>query len=192
MLFISAGHYPARPGAGYNNFYEHDEAVLWSREIFDALTDLSKSDDPIAFEVPTGVLRDKVSYINHRAQSNSIAIEIHFNAAVDSAGNNIGKGCESLYMPGSELGQKIAKRLNDAIALDFEPNRGIKEGWYRMDKRKGADFFLEKTSCPAVIIEPEFIQHRDRIQHKRRATCKRIAEALITCGEDFFDNINED
>jgi len=185
MIFISAGHYPSRPGAGHNNFYEHDEAVLWSRDIFDALFNLADTDEPIAFEVPTGVLKDKVSYINHRAVANSIAVEIHFNAAVDAAGNNIGRGCESLYFPGSETGKEVATRLNDALAVDFAPNRGVKEGWYRMDKRRGADFFLEKTSCPAVILEPEFIQHREKIQLHRQATCERLAEALIKARDEL-------
>jgi len=185
MIFVSAGHYPQRPGAGYQNFYEHDEAVLWQRDIMDALFKLSAS-DPTAFAVPTGVLKDKVAYINHRSQANSIAIEIHFNAAVDSKGNNVGKGCESLYFPGSDIGKSIATLLNNTLAIDFAPNRGVKEGWYRMDKAHGADFFLEKTNCPAVILEPEFIQFKERIQTNRRATCERLAEVLITATRDLL------
>lgn len=180
MIFVSAGHYPQRPGAGYQNFYEHDEAALWQHAIINELASLAQD---IAFEVPTGVLKDKVGYINHRAQSNSIAIEIHFNAAIDAMGNNIGKGCESLYYPGSVNGKDIATRLNDAMAVDFQPNRGVKEGWYRMDKARGADFFLEKTSCTAVILEPEFIQFKSRIQEYRQATCKRLADALIVAAD---------
>ena len=183
MIFISAGHYPSRPGAGYENFYEHDEAVLWSRCIFDALIRRSPGSDPVAFEVPTGILRDKVAFINHRSQPNSIAVEVHFNAAVDSEGNNIGEGCESLYYPGSIAGKRIARSLNDALAVSFPPDRGVKEGWYRMDKSKGADFFLEQTNCPAVILEPEFIQFRKRIQDNREAACELLAVNLLAAQE---------
>ena len=30
MIFLSAGHYPSRPGAGFEGFFEHDEAMLWA------------------------------------------------------------------------------------------------------------------------------------------------------------------
>ena len=185
MIFISAGHYPQRPGAGYKGFFEYDEAVLWRRDIFDAIFNRQATDNVIAFEVPTGVLREKIDYINHRTDDHSIAIEIHFNAAVDSSGNNIGKGHESLYFPGSDKSKHLAKQVNEALSDYFKPDRGVKEGWYRMDKRNGPDYFLERTSCPSAIIEPEFIQHRESIREHRREACDLIAAVLLMVHADF-------
>jgi hypothetical protein len=30
MIFVSAGHYPSAPGARWERFVEHDEAVIWA------------------------------------------------------------------------------------------------------------------------------------------------------------------
>jgi len=171
VIFISAGHYPSRPGAKWERFVEHDEAIIWQQLLCERL-----GDD--AIEVPTGVLRDKVAYINERSMNGDAAIEIHFNAARDASDKPVGRGCESLYFPGSETGKHIARLCQDALALVFTPDRGVKEGWYRMDPKRGADFFLEKTKCPAVIIEPEFVHRSDLIIENRDLAIDLLADSL--------------
>lgn len=171
MIFISAGHYPARPGAKWERFIEHDEAVVWQQMLCELL-----GDDCI--EVPVGILRDKVNFINERSMNGDIAIEIHFNAARDSNNNPIGRGCETLYYPGSEKGKHIAQLCQDALALVFPPSRGVKEGWYRMDPSRGADFFLAKTKCPSIIIEPEFVHHNDLIVENRELAIALLEDTL--------------
>ena len=37
MIFISAGHYPSKPGACFDSFCEHDETVIWAQAIAGAL-----------------------------------------------------------------------------------------------------------------------------------------------------------
>ena len=74
MIFISAGHYPSAPGAKYQRFIEHDEAVIWQKLICNILGDKCLS-------VPTGVLRTKADFINERVMNGDIAAEVHFNAA---------------------------------------------------------------------------------------------------------------
>jgi len=152
MIFISAGHHPTKPGAKYDRFIEHDEACVWVDIIVHKL-------DGKAIAVPTGFLKDKVEFINSRLMNGDIAVEVHFNAAVDADGKNVGRGCETLYYPGSVDGQRLAEKCQEALEDAFPPSRGIKEGWYRMDPKRGPDFFLARTKCPAVIIEPEFV-HR--------------------------------
>ena len=183
-LFISAGHYPAKPGAGYEGFYEHDEAVLWRDRIFEAL--FNSSPDDIASPVPVGVLKEKVAYINNRSQDNSLALEVHFNAARDADNKPIGRGCETLYMPGSASGKRLAELVNGALAEHFKPDRGVKEGWYRMDPKHGPDFFLRRTRCPSVIIEPDFIHRKQRIVEHRDECCKAIAEALLRAQTEIY------
>ena len=172
MIFISAGHYPAAPGAKWDRFIEHDEAVIWAEKLAALL--------PSGVMVPTGVLKSKVAFINERILNGDVAIEIHFNAARNADNEPIGKGSETLYYPGSENGEALAEAVQAVVAAHFAPDRGIKEGWYRMDKSKGADFFLAKTSCPSIIVEPEFVHRSDIIIEKRDATITAMAELLIS------------
>jgi N-acetylmuramoyl-L-alanine amidase len=176
MIFISAGHYPAKPGAKYERFIEHDEAVIWAQLLVDQL-----GDD--ATLVPTGVLKEKVAYINTRTLQGDIAVEIHFNAAVDEDGNNVGRGSETLYYPDSTKGKALAKVCQKVLAEHFAPDRGIKEGWYRMQKKYGPDFFLAKTMCPAVILEPEFVHRHHLIEEHRE-------DAVTDLGIALKDHVN--
>jgi hypothetical protein len=57
-------------------------------------------------------------------------------------------------------------------------DRGAKEGWYQMNPQKGPDYFLKATNCTALILEPEFIEHRDRIVGKREDGARAIADAI--------------
>lgn len=170
MIFISAGHHPSAPGARWERFVEHDEAVIWADELVAALDS--------GMRVPAGVLKSKVEFINNRIMNGDIAIEIHFNAARDSNNNPIGKGCETLYYPGSEKGLELAEICQQALHQYFPPDRGAKEGWYRMDPTKGPDFFLAKTKCPAVIIEPEFVHRSEIIQSQRNSAIEKLVAAL--------------
>lgn len=170
-IAISAGHHPSRPGACYKGFCEHPEAVLWATLVVDLLGYQH------AVQVPPGTLREKVGFIN--GLGCEAAVEIHFNSAVDRDGNRVGEGSETLYYPGSARGRELAERLQSAIAPHFPPDRGVKEGWYRMDPSKGPDYFLARTRCPAVILEPEFIHHVERIRSRRDAACAAIAAALL-------------
>jgi len=180
MIFLSAGHYPERPGACFGEFCEHGEAVRWVNEIAGII-------DTGCMIVPTGTLKKKVGYINGYdiGGDAAICIEIHFNSAMKD-GHHVGNGTECLHMPESQKGAYIAHEIQNAIVSDSEfRDRGIKEGWYRMNRLNGPDYFLSKTKYPAVIIEPEFIQHMDRIQSKRESVCDRIAEKLININVEF-------
>ena len=165
-IAISAGHYPAAPGAVCKDFVEHTEAVIWQQKIINLLGD-------IAIQVPTGLLNMKTKYINDR--NADFAIEIHFNAGP----HNAGIGCEALYYPGSEVGKDFANKVLAAVEPFFPPNRGAKEGWYRQDKSSGTLAFLRQTHCPAIIIEPEFVYQYDKIAEYRDTACKAIAEVLL-------------
>ncbi len=171
MIFISAGHHPAAPGATFDRFIEHDEATIWAKLMADELNES-------ATLVPTGTLQSKVNFINARIMNGDITIEIHFNAARDKDNNPVGRGCETLYYPGSESGKHIATLCQDALELCFPPNRGVKEGWYRMDRKLGPDFFLARTKCPAVIIEPEFVHHGEKIMEHRELAIDLMIDNL--------------
>lgn len=167
MILISAGHYPERPGASYGAFSEHTEAVIWRDILVDMIGGVA---------VPSGVLRDKVAFIN--SKNPDIAIEIHFNDAVGALGEHVGKGSETLYYPGSTEGLRLSNLVQSELSNVFGPDRGAKEGWYRMEKKYGPDFFLSRTSCVSLIIEPEFVVNAEKIRANRESGCRAIADAL--------------
>ncbi|MCK5336007.1 MAG: N-acetylmuramoyl-L-alanine amidase, partial [Gammaproteobacteria bacterium] len=165
-------HSPKRTGASYHGFKEHDEAVEWATHLATLLAKKVSVD-----YVPTGKLSEKVAFIN--AADCRLAVEIHFNAAVNAAGKNVGKGSETLYYPGSESGKAAALTVQKHLSPIFSPDRGAKEGHYQMNPAKPADYFLRKTNCLALIIEPEFIQWKDSIQVNREKGCEALCAAML-------------
>ncbi len=171
MIFISAGHNPKAKGASYLDFNEYDEAVLWQQEIVELLGDQ-------AIAVPTGTLGSKVRFINKEILNNvglHIAIEIHFNADSKRAG----KGSETLYPPNSHLDEQLANQIQSKLSIIFGPNRGVKPGWYQMNPAKGPDYFLARTNCSALIIEPEFVHNSEKIIEARTPGCQVVANSLL-------------
>jgi hypothetical protein len=191
MILVSAGHYPAAKGAQFQGFTEYPETAAWADALVVAINGVgeNKTDYPLAMRIKDGHLRDKVKEVNEICKATKVfcAIEIHFNSA-----NVPGvKGSETLYAPGSQRGRKIARIVQRHLAKQYPPNRGIKEGWYRMD-RPGVidyagdvegdeiiDYFLRKTMCPALIIEPEFVQNYDLIVQTKAEGILALAEGLI-------------
>jgi len=69
--------------------------------------------------------------------------------------------------------------VQDKLSLLFTPDRGVKEGYYKMSPANGIDYFLRRTKCTSLIIEPEFIHRKELIQKHRDVACKAIAKALL-------------
>ena len=159
-----------RKGVSFEGFNEYGEAIMWAQWIKELL-----QDDAVL--VPFGFLKNKVAFING-LRDITLAIEIHFNSAVAN-GKRVGEGSETLYYPGSVRGEEIARDIQHTLSSIFKPDRGIKEGYYQMNKAKGADFFLARTRCTSLILEPEFIRHKEKIQDNREAACCALASALI-------------
>lgn len=174
-LFISAGHNPTKPGACHEGFCEYDEAARWA----DLLVELL---EPTiwTFRVPTGTITSKTDFINIRAAEGDVALEVHFNSSALAYHQKI-EGAETLYYPGSSKGKHVALAVQKAMVNSEETmeDRGVKEGWYQQDKSKGVVYLLRKTKCTAIIIEPEFIQQKEKIQRVRYVVCKAIAKKLI-------------
>lgn len=182
MIFISAGHHPGARGARYQDLREYDEAVVWAGEVCQLL---KAAGEDYAY-VPAGPLNEKINFING-FDSGRLAVEIHFNDAwidrnqdgVVQAEEHIGKGCETLYYPSSPAGKAAAEIMQRHLAGMFPPDRGAKPGWFRMDPRKGPDFFLASTRVTALIVEPAFISQRDTIIDNRKAGARAIADGIL-------------
>lgn len=178
-IAVSAGHDPVRRGACFEGVCEHELTVPWQLTLLHYLAEVGR-------KVPSDLpLARKIAYINS-FDDNTIAVEIHFNA-----GNVKAKGCETLYAPGSRRGMRTAETVQKAISSFCSPNRGIKEGWYRMDRPGHIDYkgdvegdeivdaFLRKTKPPAIIVEPFFIYELTKIETLRDPICEVMASALI-------------
>ena len=189
MILLSAGHYPESPGACFFEWCEHEEATKWVNIIAHFLREQTHVN-----VVPTGKLPAKVRYINeYPLEKVSLAVEIHFNSDFSHAG----KGFETLYCPASKKGKQAAQIVNDALIGIFEKNRGIKEGWYKMDRPgiedypgdvegdEKPDYFLSATKPYALILEPEFIHNRSSIETNRDAACKALAGGILKAVEDI-------
>lgn len=181
MIYISSGHHEKAQGAKFNDVTEYHFTTEWA-DLLSKLIDCVR--------VPNGTLSNKVAFINDSAEKGDIAIEIHFNSAKmwkDQNANgviddgemvNVGRGSETLYYPGSKTGQSLAEKVQQSLSKVLPPNRGAKKGYYQMNPEKGADYFLERTKCTAIIIEPEFIDNLDKIMDNKETAYEAIAQAL--------------
>ncbi len=183
-IALSAGHNPNSPGACYpprdkGGTCEYSEAVIWVTLLRHLL-----EEEYLVVEVPTGRLTDKVKNIN--ALNVDMAIEIHFNAC----GGCSASGSETLHFPGSITGKDAAQNIQDELGKVFTPDRGAKAGWFRMDRPgvedypgdidgdERPDYFLRKTNCVALIIEPEFIHNHYKISELRHEGAVAIARGV--------------
>lgn len=185
MIALSAGHYPASPGACHGDYCEHAEAAAW----VSIVANLLRGQVPPVI-VPTGRLTEKVTWLNRQAGV-KLACEIHFN----SDASKRQAGSETLYCPGSARGATAAAIVQAGLGGVFPPSRGAKEGWYRMDKPghvdypgdidgdEKKDYFLEKTNMVALIVEPEFIYNWKTIEDRRHAGCSALAAGLLRAYE---------
>lgn len=179
-IAISAGHNPGKPGATSGNKTEYSETVIMAAF---AIQHLQRHGHQ-AFLIGTGPLQNKVSQINNMGVD--CAIEIHLNKA-----GGVGHGCETLYCPGSKSGKSLAKAVHGILfEATGNKDRGIKPGWYRMDQPgvedypgdvdgdEVKDYFLEKTNCPAIIIEPYFIDTEDKMFSDQPWLAEKIGMAI--------------
>lgn len=196
-VVLTAGHDPKEHGAvfldtdGSPLFVEHFEARAWVQRI--ALEFKALGGEPLILgenRLDLEALARTIEWVNRLSPRAEAAVEIHFNDCKDANGKHVGRGCETLYAPGSKVGKPLAEALVNAIAPMFAPNRGAHDGWLRGDRPGVIDYpgdhdgderlaaYLIQTNCPAVIVEPDFVVNHANIRAHRAAACKAIAAAL--------------
>ena len=189
---LSFAHNPKSPGACMGMVCEYSLSRQWTKRLAMELRDRG-----IGYFLSNGtsLRHDKVPEIN--AAGCDLAIEIHFNACGDCGAS----GSETLYHPGSDLGEMFASIMQDYVCNAMgNKNRGIKEGWYQMDRPGVVDFygdedgdekpdyFLKATNCPALILEPEFIEKYSNSKDLMLTGVRSIADAI----EDIFNEPSEE
>lgn len=148
---IAAGHCPPDFGAVSQGYFEFKEVV----RIAIYVTDILHERCICSVMEYYGSLRRKVRGINRIMPD--VAVEIHLNAAHDTSAH----GCEVLHFKNSASAINLAQCIQDELVRDVElSDRKIKSD--RSLRRYL--YFLRKTRCPAVIIEPLFITNaKDRV-----------------------------
>jgi len=182
MIILSAGHDTKFFGCS-NVHYGIQEHAL-ALQICDAVM-LRYRDDPRvgfveadhmapSFEKNLMSLYSKVKTINHihDAKRVDLAIELHFNASSARTGH----GAECLYMDGSQRGKHYADIFLPILeAFD-----------HKMDGRPNQHYstliFLNETKCPAVIIEPLFLDNDKDAEIILKQTGRRmLVDAVCEC-----------
>ena len=171
MIIIFAGHHPQKPGACFNGFCEHDEALRW----LDLMREMMPAHDLTIG--PVGTLKEKTQFVNERKPL--LAVDLHFNAAPRKEdGSYQGAGSMTLYYPGSPKGKLAAEATQAHVGVVFTPDLGAREGYYRLDPKRGADWFLARTTWTSLIVEPEYIHNKAAITGGREAGAVALCQGL--------------
>ena len=194
-IYVSAGHHSTFKGARHLEFWEHDEALLWRDEIVALLGEKGRSvaappadvvaitedelkDQKARERVEMSARLYKLDQIN-KAEDARLAVEVHFNSLDTTQTLPSEHGCLTYYYPGSQPGRRMAQRVQEVQRQFFQPDLGAHEGYVQMNKSMGVIWFLALTKCPALIIEPQFIDRREDIQAKRHDCCVALANVLM-------------
>ena len=158
-IAVSVGHNPVEPGYAFHNISEYSEMAVLAGMVVQKFQRSGRQ----AYLIGTGPLKQKVKQIN--SLNVGAALELHLNAGG-------GHGFETLYCPGSSNGKLLAVNVHESLKSCLAiKDRGVKEGWYKMDKPgvedypgdtdgdENPDYFLAKTNCPAVITELYFLDN---------------------------------
>ena len=144
---LSVGHHPDAK-SGVNKM----EYAQCSAMVGHIIKDAMLTGDMKPYLIGTGGLKKKVKEINKLKLD--CVIEVHLNYGG-------GKGCETLYCPGSRRGICFADIMQSSLSNIAWANRGTRAGYYKMNRNNPPNYFLSKTNCPAIILEHYFLDNQE-------------------------------
>ena len=161
---------------------------LWNRQVADLILEglVSAGVDAslVVTETNDVSLRNRVNRVNticnRVGASNVILVSIHANAM----GNGIewmnAKGWSCYTSKGSTKSDQIAECLYDAFEAEFQ-DRKIRKDMSDGDRDWEENFYvLQKSKCPAVLLENFFYDNREECAWMlHEETKKRIASAAV-------------
>ena len=161
---------------------------LWNRQVADLILEglVSAGVDAslVVTETNDVSLRNRVNRVNTICNkvgaSNVILVSIHANAM----GNGIewmnAKGWSCYTSKGSTKSDQIAECLYDAFEAEF-PERKIRKDMSDGDRDWEENFYvLQKSKCPAVLLENFFYDNREECAWMlQEETKRRIASAAV-------------
>ena len=177
-IFISAGHYFQDPGAASALGTTEAEEMIKTRDLIVEELELQGLQAGKDFlSVPDTIdLGPTISWINARAVSGDVALEIHGNSATGQV-----RGTECFHIDGNTERRGDAKLILDSLLQQVPEliNRGAKPDTATFVGGLG---FLRQVRIPSLLLELCFLDNLPDLlllQNQRRQFAQGIAEGLI-------------
>lgn len=186
MILIDPGHGIDTPGKRSPDglFREY----LWNRQIADLILEglVSAGIDAslVVTETNDVSLRNRVNRVNticnRLGASNVLLVSIHANAAGNGSAWMNAKGWSCYTSKGKTKSDQVAECLYDAFEEEFQ-DRKIRKDMSDGDRDWEENFYvLQKSKCPAVLLENFFYDNREECAWMlQEETKKRIASAAV-------------
>lgn len=186
LILIDPGHGIDTPGkrSPDGKFLEY----LWNRQIADLLLDrfmiMGIDASLVVTETNDISLSTRVQRVNKVCSkvgaSNVILLSIHSNAAGDGSKWMSAQGWSCYTSNGETKSDLIAECLYDAFEAEFA-DRKIRKDISDGDRDWEENFYvLQKSKCPAVLLENFFYDNRDECAWLLKdETKERIADAIV-------------
>ena len=186
LILIDPGHGIDTPGkrSPDGRFLEY----LWNRQIADLLLDrfmiMGIDASLVVTETNDISLSTRVQRVNKVCSkvgaSNVILLSIHSNAAGDGSKWMSAQGWSCYTSKGDTMSDVIAECLYDAFETEFA-DRKIRKDMSDGDRDWEENFYvLQKSKCPAVLIENFFYDNRDECTWLLKdETKERIADTIV-------------
>ena len=161
---------------------------LWNRQVADLILEglISAGIDAslVVTETNDVSLRNRVNRVNticnRLGASNVLLVSIHANAAGNGSAWMNAKGWSCYTSRGKTKSDQVAECLYDAFEEEFQ-DRKIRKDMSDGDRDWEENFYvLQKSKCPAVLLENFFYDNREECAWMlQEETKKRIASAAV-------------
>lgn len=161
---------------------------LWNRQVADLILGglLSAGVDAslVVTETNDVTLRNRVNRVNticnRLGASNVLLVSIHANAAGNGSAWMNAKGWSCYTSRGKTKSDQVAECFYDAFEAEF-PERKIRKDMSDGDRDWEENFYvLQKSKCPAVLLENFFYDNREECAWMLQdETKRRIAGAAV-------------
>lgn len=185
-ILIDPGHGIDTPGKRSPDglFVEY----LWNRQVADLIMEglVSAGVDAsmVVTETNDVTLRNRVNRVNticnRVGASNVLLVSIHANAAGNGSAWMNARGWSCYTSKGKTKSDQVAECLYDAFEEEFQ-DRKIRKDMSDGDRDWEENFYvLQKSKCPAVLLENFFYDNREECAWMlQEETKKRIASAAV-------------
>lgn len=161
---------------------------LWNRQVADLILEglVSAGIDAslVVTETNDVTLRNRVNRVNticnRLGASNVLLVSIHANAAGNGSAWMNAKGWSCYTSKGKTKSDQVAECLYDAFEEEFQ-DRKIRKDMSDGDRDWEENFYvLQKSKCPAVLLENFFYDNREECAWMlQEETKRRIASAAV-------------
>lgn len=185
-ILIDPGHGIDTPGKRSPDglFLEY----LWNRQVADLILEglVSAGVDAslVVTETNDVTLRNRVNRVNticnRVGASNVLLVSIHANAAGNGSAWMNARGWSCYSSKGRTKSDQVAECLYDAFEEEFQ-DRKIRKDMSDGDRDWEENFYvLQKSKCPAVLLENFFYDNREECAWMlQEETKRRIASAAV-------------